>query len=143
VQLRWTAGRSDNRAHWTFHPGAHGGTVTVLDELAADLIDPAAGKPLRTVRPVTALAEQALQLDEPPARRAEPARRAAPEPPQFEEPAAAEPEAQPASEVAEATGTTGTTDNTAAAAPARRGRNNRPIVPSWEDVLLGVRSNRS
>jgi hypothetical protein len=64
VQLRWNAGRSDNRAHWTFHPGAHGGTVTVLDELAADLIDPTAGKPLRTVRPVTALAEQALMVDD-------------------------------------------------------------------------------
>jgi Protein of unknown function (DUF3071) len=204
VQLRWTAGRSDNRAHWTFHPGAHGGTVTVLDELAADLIDPTAGKPLRTVRPVTALAEQALQLEEqaarhpepapparrpepapaarrpepaPPARRAEPApaarrteppaparrtepaaatRRSEPAPrhtepatrrpeparraaeqPQLDEPAAAvpEPEVHPEPVVAEATGTT-------EAAPTRRGRNNRPIVPSWEDVLLGVRSNR-
>ena len=159
VQLRWTTGRSDNHAHWTFHPGAHGGTVTVLDELATDLIDPVAGKPLRTVRPVTALAEQALQLEEPvvhrqePARRTEPARRAEPprraeparrpEPPQFEEPAPAAattaPEQQPEPEVAEVEAT-GTTE----AAPARRGgRNNRPIVPSWEDVLLGVRSNRS
>ncbi len=192
VQLRWTAGRSDNRAHWTFHPGAHGGTVTVLDELAADLIDPILGKPpLRTVRPVTALAEQALLVEEPPARveqpRVEPARAEAavqarveqprveqprveparaeqrrqepprrperqerPEPPQapqFEEPPApAEPPAADATpaeeradevpaEVAEATGTT-------EAAPTRRGgRNNRPVVPSWEDVLLGVRSN--
>lgn len=151
VQLRWTAGRSDNSAHWTFHPGAHGGTVTVLDELAMDLIDPAAGKQLRTVRPVTALAEQAVQLEEPPARRAEPARRApepakqpkVDEPPAREEPAAAavvatEPAApeEPAAEPAKATGTT-------EAAPPRRGaRGNRPVVPSWEDVLLGVRSNR-
>jgi hypothetical protein len=211
VQLHWTAGRSDNSAHWTFHPGAHGGTVTVLDEHAADLIDPAAGKPLRTVRPVTALAEQALQLEEPPVRRPEPARRVVAEPPfravehravepraveharpeqprpeqprpehartappgpehvrpeqpRPEEPAAAaepapapavtpaaapaaqtarpEPEPEPAATevpaepAARATGTT-------EAAPARRGgRNNRPVVPSWEDVLLGVRSNR-
>jgi hypothetical protein len=272
IQLHWTAGRSDNRAHWTFHPGAHGGTVTVLDEHAADLIDPSA-KPLRTVRPVTALAEQALQLEaslspprqaepalryaepapreaepaaryaeapprqaepaaryveapprqaepapryaepaprqaepaarhaepaprrtEPAARRAEPTprrtepaphhaepaapraephqRRAAPAarsepaqrraepaarrtepaprrgqptrrpavaPPQFDEPPAAEAQAQtlpePEEAPAEATGTT-------EAAPTRRGRNNRPTVPSWEDVLLGVRSNR-
>ncbi|MGH3980961.1 MAG: septation protein SepH, partial [Pseudonocardiaceae bacterium] len=49
VQLRWRAGRSDNRAHWTFHPGAHGGTVTAIDDHATDLIDPEAGKPLRTV----------------------------------------------------------------------------------------------
>ncbi|HEY3260577.1 MAG TPA: septation protein SepH, partial [Pseudonocardiaceae bacterium] len=87
VQLRWTAGRSDNRAHWTFHPGAHGGTVTVLDELAADLIDPAAGKPLRTVRAVTALAEQALQTEEPVTRRAEPAPRPSEPAPRPSEPA--------------------------------------------------------
>ena len=147
VQLRWTAGRSDNRAHWTFHPGAHGGTVTVLDELAADLIDPNAGKPLRTVRPVTALAEQALQLEEPAMRRTpEPAARRTPDPVPHEELAPAaqaqpvppeQPEDGAAEQAARATGTTEAT-------PSRRGgRNNRPIVPSWEDVLLGVRSNRS
>lgn len=167
VQLRWTAGCSDNRAHWTFHPGAHGGTVTGLDELAADLIDPVLGKPpLRTVRPVTALAEQALQLEEPhrteyraehrpeprteprpEPRKPEPAR---PEPPQFEEPAVAVEEPVPAATVEEEPApppepapapqpekATGTTE----AAPTRRGRNSRPVVPSWEDVLLGVRSN--
>src|SRR5918997_5592223 len=58
VQLRWNAGRSDNRAHWTFHPGAHGGTVTVLDEHAVGLIDPESGKPLRTVPVVAALGGQ-------------------------------------------------------------------------------------
>jgi hypothetical protein len=26
--------------------------------------------------------------------------------------------------------------------PPKRGKKNHPIVPSWEDVLLGVRSNR-
>jgi len=142
VQLRWTAGRSDNRAHWIFHPGAHGGTVTTLDDLATELIDPSVGKPLRTVRPVTALAKQALQLDEPAnaQSRLEPARQ---EPPRERQP---EPDPQPAAsnqpapatpETAEQAEATGTTE----AAP-RRGRNNRPIVPSWEDVLLGVRSNR-
>src|SRR5205823_3293290 len=55
VQLRWKAGRSDIRAHWAFHPGAHGGTVTSLDEHAVDLLDPNPNRPLRTVavRPVT------------------------------------------------------------------------------------------
>ncbi|HEY0641387.1 MAG TPA: septation protein SepH, partial [Pseudonocardiaceae bacterium] len=92
VRLQWQTGRSDNAAHWTFHPGAHGGTVTVLDEFAADLIDPTAGKPLRTVRPVTPLAEQALQVDDPrrpEVRRPEPGMRRAE--PQYEEPATAEP----------------------------------------------------
>ena len=40
VQLAWQAGRSDNRAHFRFTPGAHGGTVTPLDEAATELIDP-------------------------------------------------------------------------------------------------------
>jgi hypothetical protein len=49
VVLSWRAGRSDNRAHWTFQPGAHGGTVTALDEPASDLVE---GLPLRPLRPV-------------------------------------------------------------------------------------------
>src|SRR5882757_1083160 len=62
VQLCWYTGRSDNRAHWAFHPGAHGGTVIPLDELAHDLMDPnPVSRPLRTVRPVTELARQALE----------------------------------------------------------------------------------
>ena len=63
VQLRWTAGRSDNHAHWSFHPGAHGGTVTPLDDHAHDLLDPNPSRSLRTVRPVTELARQALAVD--------------------------------------------------------------------------------
>src|ERR1700742_2259615 len=65
VQLLWNTGRSDNRAHWAFHPGAHGGTVIPLDEHAHDLMDPnAANRPLRTVRPVTELARQALDMQQ-------------------------------------------------------------------------------
>jgi hypothetical protein len=65
VQLTWTAGRSNNHAHWSFHPGAHGGTVTPLDDHALDLLDPNPNRGLRTVRPVTELAAQALQVAEP------------------------------------------------------------------------------
>jgi hypothetical protein len=65
VQLAWTAGRSYNRAHWSFHPGAHGGTVTPLDDHALDLLDPNPNRQLRTVRPVTELAAQALQVERP------------------------------------------------------------------------------
>ena len=64
VQLTWTAGRSNNHAHWSFHPGAHGGTVTPLDDHALDLLDPNPNRQLRTVRPVTELAAQALQVTE-------------------------------------------------------------------------------
>jgi hypothetical protein len=65
VQLTWTAGRSNNHAHWSFHPGAHGGTVTPLDDHALDLLDPNPNRQLRTVRPVTELAAQALAVAEP------------------------------------------------------------------------------
>ncbi len=52
IALSWRAGRSDNRALWTFQPGAHGGTVTALDEHAHDLVEGLPARPLRTVGPV-------------------------------------------------------------------------------------------
>lgn len=52
VALSWRAGRSDNRAHWTFQPGADGGTVTAIDEHAHDLVEGLPAGPLRTVGPV-------------------------------------------------------------------------------------------
>ncbi|MEV0679768.1 septation protein SepH [Actinosynnema sp. NPDC050436] len=170
VQLHWTAGRSDNRAHWAFHPGAQGGTVTALDDGAVELMDPNPNRTLRTVRPVTQLARQALNLEkeaepeilareEPtpppvpaqkqaqkqpqkgqglaPAQGPKQAPEAKPEPKPEPEPVptAEQPPAPPAQQQ----------PNPAAAAkkePPKRGKKNHPIVPSWEDVLLGVRSNR-
>ncbi|MEO6792624.1 MAG: septation protein SepH [Mycobacterium sp.] len=73
VQLAWKAGRSDNLAHFRFTPGAHGGTVTAVDDAAKELIDPDFGRPLR---PVAAVTE--LDFDEPaalPVVDAEPAQR--------------------------------------------------------------------
>ena len=60
VQLGWKAGRSDNLAHFRFCPGAHGGTVTAVDEGASELIDPNFDRPLRPVAPVAQ-----LDFDEP------------------------------------------------------------------------------
>jgi hypothetical protein len=60
VQLGWKAGRSDNLAHFRFCPGAHGGTVTALDDTASELIDPDFDRPLRPVAPVAE-----LDFDEP------------------------------------------------------------------------------
>ncbi|MBS9532324.1 DUF3071 domain-containing protein [Mycobacterium sp. M1] len=60
VQLAWKAGRSDNIAHFRFAPGAHGGTVTAVDDVATELIDPNFERPLR---PVATVAE--LEFDEP------------------------------------------------------------------------------
>lgn len=202
VQLSWAAGRSQNRAHWAFHPGAHGGTVTPLDDHAQDLLDPNPNRPLRTVRPVTELAQQALELQQNPAHvvakpipqavnGGEPPRRPAPEPeirtdqdfvedfeltpepeitpvelvdtverpeprrePEPRRPVAkAEPEVRRPSPKVEPEPARASEPKPAPSAPepeaapgpaARRGKSKkgRPIVPSWEDVLLGTRSNR-
>lgn len=56
VALSWRAGRSDNCAHWTFQPGADGGTVTAVDEHAHDLVEGLPARPLRTVGPVIDMA---------------------------------------------------------------------------------------
>ncbi len=56
VAVSWRAGRSDNRAHWTFQPGAHGGTVTAVDEHASDLVEGLPARPLRPVGPVIDIA---------------------------------------------------------------------------------------
>lgn len=55
VQMAWKAGLSDNMAHFRFTPGAHGGTVTALDDSAAELIDPNFARPLRPVAAVPQL----------------------------------------------------------------------------------------
>ncbi|WP_434451233.1 septation protein SepH [Lentzea sp. E54] len=157
VQLHWKTGRSENRAHWAFHPGAQGGTVTALDDAAVDLMDPNPNRTLRTVRPVTQLARQALEatpvlpatvpVAEEPAPVPVPAQAAAPAPVVVEKPVQEnlpEPEPVPAppappvqkeqEPVAE--------KPVRKDPPPKRGKKNHPIVPSWEDVLLGVRSNR-
>ena len=79
VQLGWKAGRSDNIAHFRFCPGAHGGTVTAVDDAATELIDPNFDRPLR---PVAAVAQ--LDFDEP-----------VPAPPQPVETPEPEPKAEP------------------------------------------------
>ena len=158
IQLLWTAGRSENLAHWVFHPGAHGGTVAALDDHAADLLDPSPNRPLRTVRPVTELAREALELDQqqPAPERTEPAAQQRPEVPALDldtGPPVAKPTEQPAEpapvpdqgeadEQPEEVADAALEDEQRKAEPQRRGRKNHPIVPSWEDVLLGVRSHR-
>jgi hypothetical protein len=97
VQLAWKVGRSDNIAHFFFAPGAHGGTVTAIDDAANELIDPNFDRPLRPLARVA-------HVD-------------------FEEPA--KPEVTEAPEPQERPVHT------------RRGK---PVIPAWEDVLLGVRS---
>lgn len=56
VRMGWQAGLSENFAHFRFAPGAHGGTVTAIDEAASELIDPEFERPLRPVATVAQLA---------------------------------------------------------------------------------------
>jgi len=62
VRMSWTAGLSENFAHFRFTPGAHGGTVTAIDEAASELIDPEFERPLR---PVAAVAQLEFEQPEP------------------------------------------------------------------------------
>ncbi|MGJ7908577.1 septation protein SepH [Actinopolyspora sp. H202] len=186
VTLHWQAGRTENTAHWTFHPGAQGGTIAALDEDALDLLDPAPNRPLRTVRPVTELAREALELDSSDSEEEEnhsdarepstPLLGEAPEQNNLDlsESAAgtshipamtagtllgstsqsneaefgnaiqgSEPEQSPAGPDSGAEhATAADREDGEDDADTREGRKNHPIVPSWEDVLLGVRSNR-
>ncbi|MFM8598825.1 MAG: septation protein SepH [Mycobacterium sp.] len=105
VRMEWQTGRSENVAHFRFTPGAHGGTVTAVDEAASELIDPEFERPLRPVAVVAQL--------------------------EFAEPQSA-PQA-PAAEVADPA-------PTPHPVPAKRG-NGKPVVPAWEDVLLGIRTS--
>lgn len=102
VQLAWKVGRSDNIAHFCFTPGAHGGTVTAIDDAASELIDPDFERPLR---PVARVAHLDFDAGAPPASGGE------------AKPAVTAPPEQPVH--------------------TRRGK---PVIPAWEDVLLGVRS---
>lgn len=118
VQLAWKAGRSDNTAHFRFTPGAHGGTVSASDQAAQELINPEAARTLRPVAAVPQLQFEAAEAPEVPTAVAH-ATAPAPEPEAAPEPASA-----PVS-----------------AARATRNRKAKPVVPAWEDVLLGVRSS--
>ena len=112
VQLAWKAGKSDNVAHFRFTPGAHGGTVTAVDDSAMELINPSFE---RVLRPVARVAQLDFDSNEHPIV-VEPATPApAPTPPPA--PAAERPTPRP------------------------RTKKARPAVPGWEDVLLGVRSS--
>jgi len=134
--LRWKAGRSDNRAHWAFAPGAHGGTVTALDENAEVLLNPNAYRAPRTVRALDPARDAEFQptLD-------------SVEPIAAELPAV---EPDPDDDTREIPRVPAEDEeDTAAVVPQQpepatrpKTKKNHPIVPSWEDVLLGVRSQR-
>ncbi|MBO0876448.1 MAG: DUF3071 domain-containing protein [Pseudonocardia sp.] len=175
VALSWRVGRSDITARWQYHPGAHGGTVSSLDEHATDLVDGQLARPPRRVGPVIDFSKP----EGPSARADEHEPTAEIEDDTVE---ATGPSGRPGAEVApeRATGTdqaagrraTKTTtgsgarsgrggtsaaakssdpatkpapagkadgDAGSAGAAKRGGRKGKPVMPSWEDVLLGVK----
>ena len=121
AQLQWSAGRSVNAAHWRFLPDAHGGTVTCLDDPAHDLCDPDFGRPLRGLAPVAADAEVAPAPAETDETVSEQPTSEIDEPVALEEPVE---EPKPAPPV-----------------PSNRDKRGKPPMPSWDEVLLGVRSS--
>jgi hypothetical protein len=118
VRMEWQVGLSENAAHFRFTPGAHGGTVTAIDEEASALIDPEFERPLRQVAPVAQL--------------------------EFDVPVQPQPEAAPVAIPPALTGPAAAPASTGSAAPQpgigkRAAR--KPVIPAWEDVLLGVRTS--
>lgn len=111
VRMVWQAGRSENFAHFRFSPGAHGGTVTAIDEAASELIDPEFERPLRPVAPVAQL--------------------------EFEQQTTV---TVTASVTEVPAPTTTTPSHTPSHVPTKRAKR-KPEIPGWEDVLLGVRSS--
>lgn len=127
AQLKWQAGRTTNKAHWQFLPDGHGGTITALDDAASELIDPDFGRQLRGLAPVRALevAEEETQqsFDEYYGTTADS---------ELEETESDDAPVTPAP----------VSEEPRYDAPApKKDKRGKPAMPSWEDVLLGVRSS--
>jgi len=159
AQLQWQAGRTTNAAHWRYQPDAHGGTIVALDDTAFDLIDPDFGRPLRGLAAVALHSAEQLELsDEIEDEHTEPS--------SLEVPASETSETVPsdateaastdiidaettevvADSVESATGTDRSAPPVSPRTAPQSGAHNKdkrgkPALPSWDDVLLGVRSS--
>lgn len=156
VRTSWPAGLSDDAsATWSFVPDSHGGAAHALDDEAHGILDPTRVASLRTVPaapplppgppPVRAVpapvelpsaSEPAATEPEPAARpAAEPAR--APEPPRRDAPTPLQ--VADAHRAEESDDDEGFLQHPPAEPERRPSRRQHPAMPSWEDVLLGVR----
>ena len=149
VRTSWPAGLSDDAAAtWSFVPDSHGGAARALDEEAERILDPSRAVALRTVATPPPLPPG------PPPIRAVPAPSAR-EPRRPESVPRAVPDESPRHDARRDTHRD-TREDTAPARPAageaeddflqptptepeRRPSRRHPTMPSWEDVLLGVR----
>lgn len=156
AQLQWQAGRSTNAAHWRYQPDAHGGTIVALDDTAFDLIDPDFGRPLRGLAPVVDEKPELSRVDneivpveevkteidiktEVAAVTEIPTVTEIAAPAEISAPAEIEPEPVVSEEIPEPAAET--TPKTAPQQPSTKDKRGKPALPSWDDVLLGVRSS--
>ncbi|WP_429517772.1 septation protein SepH [Rhodococcus sp. BE178] len=137
AQLQWQAGRSTNAAHWRYQPDAHGGTINSLDDAAVQLIDPDFGRPLRGLAPVPSdgiygPADMEQDHDH---EAAEDSSIILADNDIEEESAEQVDTPEPVDEAEH--------DEPKTAPQHTHGKDKRgkPALPSWDDVLLGVRSN--
>lgn len=132
AQLKWQAGRTTNKAHWQFLPDGHGGTITPLDDAAHELIDPEFGRQLRGLAPVHALST----TDEPALEESQQS---------FDEYYGTESDSDKEQDVAEEPAVEepapSKTPKPAPGHASGKDKRGKPAMPSWEDVLLGVRSS--
>jgi hypothetical protein len=122
LALRWSVGRSDITARWVFQPGSHGGTVTALDEHATDLVDGLARAP-RRVGPVVDLGGSTSEH---------------PGTPQAGSRATKTGTGSGAGPAKKAPGD-GSAEQPETRVERSAPRKQKPVMPSWEDVLLGVK----
>ncbi|WP_018334170.1 septation protein SepH [Actinomycetospora chiangmaiensis] len=169
VAMSWRTGHSDHLAHWTYTPGASGGAVLPSDESARDVMGlaPAPG-PRRAdgtaARPVVGNSGAQAALPEEPAEPAHEEESAvavgggpAPRPSARAQagprgrgsrgvPDQRSPERPRQARPRDASRTDPGRDDGGggggAGGPSKGRQKSHPIVPSWEDVLLGVRSPR-
>ncbi len=138
AQLQWQAGRTTNAAHWRYQPDAHGGIITALDDTASQLVDPDHGRPLRGLAPVPsegvygpADVEQDHEHDHYTA--------------DDSSILLTDNEIDDVStEYSEADELDGHDEHEHKPAPQHtpgKDKRGKPALPSWDDVLLGVRSN--
>ncbi|NMM86635.1 DNA-binding protein [Rhodococcus sp. SRB_17] len=156
AQLQWQAGRSTNAAHWRYQPDAHGGTIVALDDTAFDLIDPDFGRPLRGLAPVVDEKPELSRVDNEfvPVEEVKteidiqtevavvteiPTVTEIAAPAEISAPVEIEPEPVVSEEIPEPAAET--TPKTAPQQPSTKDKRGKPALPSWDDVLLGVRSS--
>lgn len=141
AQLQWQAGRTRNAAHWHFQPDSHGGTIAAMDAAAKDLIDPDFGRPLRGLAPVSLYAP--VTLDAAPVA-VDAGDAAVDVEAGHEEGTAGVVVDQEAESGVPVDARTDEDEHQPRQAPQHQGgkdKRGKPHLPSWDDVLLGVRSS--